>query len=106
MTPPPIRVMMPIIKIKRHADHVNVEVGIFEPLLTGAVEATGDPVHADGDAELVGFAEKWRKVGIVEVSRADDARNHRANEAEIFDRAAQLLGGFSGILQRHRPRPV
>src|SRR6185503_17032568 len=86
-------------QIERHANHVNIEIGIFEAFLTWAIEAAGDPVHADGDAEVVGFTEERLEERIVEIARANGARDHRADEPKIFDRSVELLGCHVWVLK-------
>src|SRR5262245_65544678 len=52
-------------QVEGHAHHMNVKIGILETLLTGAVEASRNPVHTYGNSQLIGLAEKRSKKRIV-----------------------------------------
>ena len=86
-------------QIKRHTDHVDIKIGIFEAFLTRTIETAGDPMNAHRSAEIVGFAKKRFEIRIVEIPLPDRSRDHRADEAQIFDRAAQLLGRLVRLLE-------
>src|SRR5206468_11549041 len=86
-------------QIKRHADHVDIKIGIFEAFLTRTIETAGDPMNPDRSPEIVGFAKKRFEIRIVEIALPDRSRDHRADQPQIFDRSAQLLGCLVRLLE-------
>ena len=78
---------------------MDIKIRILETFLTRTIEAAGDPMDAHRSAEIVGFAKKRFEIRIVEIPLPDRSRDHRADEAQIFDRAAQLLGRLVRLLK-------